>query len=35
MDLYDRGPANDANQKRIAAFALKSQLPSMYATENL
>ena len=24
------GPANDANRKRIADFALKSRLPSMY-----
>ena len=31
MDLYVlAGPANAANRKRIAGFALKSRLPSMY-----
>ena len=29
------GPLMSANQKRIVGFALKSRLPSMYATENL
>ena len=29
------GPLMNANRKRIAGFALKSRLPSMYATENL
>ena len=27
------GPANTANGKRIVGFALKSRLPSMFATE--
>ena len=33
--MCSRGPLMSANGKRIAGFALKSRLPSMYNAEKL